>query len=508
MLKALMKSHMQWKIYFSFFLLGLIMAFAQAPFNFSFIYFFTIPIIGLYLRNLREKKISFKIGWWTAFGYFGFTMIWIVEPFLIEPAITGWLAPFALVLMAGGLAVFWALAFYVAVWFTSEGKFRVIFLALSWTFFEYLRSFFFTGFPWGHLSYGLLGLPIIQAVAWFGIHGLGLVLIIICFMPAICSPRIKTGLVLMLSFLLVFTVIGLWRSNGEILSNSRNIIVRVIQPNATQILKWRKDMLKVFYTKQLAYTGIKNTKSPNVVIWPETAISRLLKDSGEIIKEISNTAGPNTSLITGIVRRENNKSRNSLILVNERGDLGAIFDKQHLVPFGEYMPMAYLLRNIGLSSLIGFVGNFESGNGPRIIQSENLPNFLALICYESIFPNYSNNIESRADWIVHITNDAWFGNFSGPYQHLSQARVRAIEQGLPLVRSANTGISAIIDPYGNIISSIELNTAGYFDAVLPDKIPPTLYARFGDLIWKIFFALLLLACFKNIYTKHYRSYFK
>ena len=132
------------------------MAFAQAPFNFSFIYFFTIPIIGLYLRNLREKKISFKIGWWTAFGYFGFTMIWIVEPFLIEPAITGWLAPFALVLMAGGLAVFWALAFYVAVWFTSEGKFRVIFLALSWTFFEYLRSFIFTGFPWGHLSLSLI----------------------------------------------------------------------------------------------------------------------------------------------------------------------------------------------------------------------------------------------------------------------------------------------------------------------------------------------------------------
>ena len=131
-----------------------------------------------------------------------------------------------------------------------------------------------------------------------------------------------------------------------------------------------------------------------------------------------------------------------------------------------------------------------------------------MICYESIFPNYSNNIESRADWIVHITNDAWFGNFSGPYQHLSQARVRAIEQGLPLVRSANTGISAIIDPYGNIISSIELNTAGYFDAVLPDKIPPTLYARFGDLIWKIFFALLLLACFNNIYMKHYRSYYK
>jgi apolipoprotein N-acyltransferase len=260
-------------------------------------------------------------------------------------------------------------------------------------------------------------------------------------------------------------------------------------------------MKHVFYQRQLDFTGSKNTKSPNVVIWPETAISKLLKDSDVMIEEISNTAGSKASVILGIVRKENNKSRNSLVLINEQGDLSAIFDKQHLVPFGEYMPMANLLKNIGLSNLIGLAGNFEPGNRSRIINAKNIPKFLALICYEAIFPNYSNEIKNRPDWIVQITNDAWFGNFSGPYQHLAQARIRAIEQGLPFVRSANTGISAMIDPYGRVLNKIELEASGYFDAALPSKIQPTPYSKFGELFLALFCGLLLLACFANMYRK-------
>ena len=149
------------------------------------------------------------------------------------------------------------------------------------------------------------------------------------------------------------------------------------------------------------------------------------------------------------------------------------------------------------------MGNFQSGNSSRIVNVKNIPNFLALICYELIFPKYSKEDRNRPNWIVHITNDAWFGTFSGPYQHLVQARTRAIEQGLPLVRSANTGISAIIDPYGNILNSIELGTSGYFDAALPAKLPPTPYAKFGELFWVLICVLLLLASSKNIYRKHF-----
>ena len=501
MLEAYLMSCKKWMRCFVFFLLGFIMALAQAPFDFSLVYFFVLPFLGFFIRDLKDKKTAFKIGWWTGFGYFGFTIIWIIEPFLVEPKITGWIAPFALLMMAGGLAIFWALSFYVATWLTTKGKIRIILLALSWTFFEYLRSFIFTGFPWGHLSYGLLGIPMIQMVAWVGAHGLGAILLIVCFIPVICAPKIKIGYAIMLSILFGLNIIGAWRSNNIILDNPENIIVRVIQPNATQNLKWRTDMKHVFYQRQLDFTGAKNTKSPNVVIWPETAISKLLKDSDVMIEEISNTAGSKASVILGIVRKENNKSRNSLVLINEQGDLSAIFDKQHLVPFGEYMPMANLLKNIGLSNLIGLAGNFEPGNRSRIINAKNIPKFLALICYEAIFPNYSNEIKNRPDWIVQITNDAWFGNFSGPYQHLAQARIRAIEQGLPFVRSANTGISAMIDPYGRVLNKIELEASGYFDAALPSKIQPTPYSKFGELFLALFCGLLLLACFANMYRK-------
>ena len=503
MLRAYSNIHNKWINTIGFFILGLIMALAQAPFNFSFLYFLILPLLGLYTRDLKDKKTGFSIGWWTGLGYFSFTIIWIIEPFFVEPKTTGWIAPFALIFMAGGLALFWALAFYIATWLTSAGKIRLIFLAISWTFFEYLRSFIFTGFPWGHLSYGLLSLPIIQVISWIGAHGLGLLLLIICFLPAICAPRVKSGLTIMLSFLCLLTVIGFWRSNNINPDNPKNIIVRVVQPNATQSLKWRKDKKEIFYRKLLDLTIGKSLTSPNVVIWPETSISKLLNDSDAVIKEISIAAGPNTSVVAGIVRKEKNNSRNSLILINEHGDISAIFDKQHLVPFGEYMPMANFLNTIGLSSLTGLAGNFKPGKGSRIIDGGNIPNFLALICYESIFSNYSNNIENRPDWIVQITNDAWFGSFSGPYQHLAQARIRAIEQGVPFVRSANTGISAMIDPYGRILNSIELETSGYFDAVLPDKLPPTPYAKFGELFFMIISCLLLLASLKNIYRKHF-----
>ena len=200
--------------------------------------------------------------------------------------------------MAGGLALFWALAFYIATWLTSAGKIRLIFLAISWTFFEYLRSFIFTGFPWGHLSYGLLSLPIIQVISWIGAHGLGLLLIIICFLPAICAPRVKSGLTIMLSLLCLLTVIGFWRSNNINPDNPKNIIVRVVQPNATQSLKWRKDKKEIFYRKLLDLTIGKSLTSPNVVIWPETSISKLLNDSDAVIKEISIAAAVSYTHLT------------------------------------------------------------------------------------------------------------------------------------------------------------------------------------------------------------------
>jgi apolipoprotein N-acyltransferase len=503
MLRIDLNIHNKWMNTIGFFSLGSIMSLAQAPFDLSFVYFFIIPLLGLYFRDLKEHKTGFKVGLLVGLGYFGCSMIWIIEPFLIDPVRTGWFAPFALIIMATGLGLFWAIAFYITVWLTSTGKIRLVIFALAWSLAEYLRSTVFTGFPWGHISYGLSDLPMIQLTSWVGIHGLGLIILLICFMPIIIPRNLFISTLIMLLTLLICNIYGFWRSNNQLTPNILNTIIRVIQPNASQNLKWRPDMIDFFYERQLAFTKDISDQKPDIVIWPESSIPGYLDYNTGLINEISTAAGRETFVILGAIRKKNNLNFNSLAVVGANGDIEALYDKKHLVPFGEYLPFHSFFKLLGFSNFTSLVGNFQSGNSSRIVNVKNIPNFLALICYELIFPKYSKEDRNRPNWIVHITNDAWFGTFSGPYQHLVQARTRAIEQGLPLVRSANTGISAIIDPYGNILNSIELGTSGYFDAALPAKLPPTPYAKFGELFWVLICVLLLLASSKNIYRKHF-----
>jgi apolipoprotein N-acyltransferase len=471
--------------------LGLLLALGQAPFGISLIYFVILPYLGWIMRHVPKVKIGFGVGWWVGFGYFALTLVWIVEPFLVEPQITGWMAPFALGFMAAGLALFWAGAFALAVKIMPAGAGRVVVLAITWTLFEYLRANVFTGFPWGHLSYGLINLPVVQLAAFVGIHGTGMIILLIAFLPAMFAPRFWDGAIWATVAFFVLAGLCQWWMHGPVAMNPTNTLVRVVQPNAAQHLKWRRDMVDVFYGRLMGYTKAQTSERPDVVIWPETAIPYLYRDSLPILQEIATASGPETSVIAGIVRSVGDKPRNTMLYMDPAGGPSALYDKQHLVPFGEYMPFAALIDRIGLSGLTGLAGRFVQGQGSRVITGQNLPNFLALICYEAIFPQYARNIENRPEWIVHITNDAWFGQFSGPYQHLVQAQMRALEQGLPLVRSANTGISAMIDPYGRIVQELDLGTAGYFDARLPAAIQPTIYARFGEWIWFIFAILLL-----------------
>ena len=485
-------TEMTWLKRLVLFCLGLVLALGQAPFGLSIIYFIILPFLGWIMRDVATLKIGFGVGWWAGFGYFTLTMMWIVEPFLVEPHITGWMAPFALGLMAAGLAIFWATAFALAVKIMPTGAGRVVVLAITWTALEYLRANIFTGFPWGHLSYGLINLPLAQLGAFFGIHGTGLIVLLISFLPAIFAPRIWDGAIWAVVAFFILAGFGQWWQSGPVAMNPANTLIRVVQPNAAQHLKWRHDMVDVFYGRMMGYTRARTRERPDVVIWPETAIPYLYRDSLPILQEIATASGPQTAVIAGIVRSVGDKPRNAMLFLGPAGGPNALYDKQHLVPFGEYMPFAALIERIGLSGLTGLAGRFVSGRGSRVIQGKNLPNFLALICYEAIFPQHARNTENRPEWIVHITNDAWFGEFSGPYQHLAQAQMRAIEQGLPVVRSANTGVSAMIDPHGRLINELKLGTAGYFDEYLPDALEPTIYARFGEWLWQLVAVLLLI----------------
>ena len=267
-------------------------------------------------------------------------------------------------------------------------------------------------------------------------------------------------------------------------------VVRLIQTNAPQNQKWDPDMIPVFFDRNLGFTAAEGKQKPDVIIWPETSVPYLLNRAEDALHVISLAAG-GVPVVLGMQRRgENNQYYNSLVVLDADGAVGEVYDKSHLVPFGEYVPGGRLAAALGLNGFAAQEGfGFGSGDGLRLVDIPGLGRALPLICYEAIFPEEVGGVMPRPDWLLQITNDAWFGNLTGPQQHLAQARFRAIEQGLPMVRAANTGISAMIDARGQITAMLPLGVAGFLDADLPPRLPATPYSRTGD--WPV--ELLLIA---------------
>jgi apolipoprotein N-acyltransferase len=235
------------------------------------------------------------------------------------------------------------------------------------------------------------------------------------------------------------------------------------------------------------------------VVWPEAAPPFAMLSTDGALEAVGTFMPDNAVLLTGtqrIQRGNPNRYYNSLAVIDGRGHLLSIYDKSHLVPFGEYLPLFQLLEPLGITQLTGMHGGFSEGDGVKSYSAPGLPSFGVLICYEAIFPAAVVREDARPDWLVNVTDDSWFGPWSGPYQHLGIARVRAIEEGLPIARSANTGVSAMIDPYGRIISALTLNKAGVLDAALPKALKRTVYSFFGDTIFVVF-ALVLVVVAAN-----------
>jgi len=284
---------------------------------------------------------------------------------------------------------------------------------------------------------------------------------------------------------------GLWGDGStaplnDYLADPDGPVLRIVQPDAEQRLKWEPEHAALFYRRLLDDTAAPPDPAlgpPAAVIWPETAVNFLPAYRPEQRAEIA-AAAHGVPVILGAlhaVRRDDAEVwYNSLTVVMPDGTLGPRYDKHHLVPFGEYIPYVGVLGALGLRQL-AVRGGFEPGPGPGTITIGTLPPFSPLICYEMIFPDEVVAPGARPGWLLQVTNDGWFGSFGGPQQHLAQARIRAIEQGLPVVRVANTGISAVIDPFGQVLRSLALHTHGHIDFRLPGAMPPTLYADHGDL---------------------------
>ncbi len=421
-------------------------------------------------------------------GYFAAALFWIVEPFFVDAARDGWMAPFALVFLALGMGLFWGAALAAA---RLAGGGVAAFIA-AFVLVEAVRTHALTGFPWAQVGHALIGTPLLYWASWAGSLGLtALIAMAAAGLWHLFSRRAGRGLALLALPAALHAAGGMLAHEAAAPAGAP--VIRLVQPNAPQHEKWDPARVRVFFERQIGFTAAPfDGPAPTLIVWPETAVPWALADAQPALDAIARAAG-GTPVVLGLQRRDGARYYNSLIRLDGGGAVTAVYDKHHLVPFGEYVPFGDYLERFGIHGLAANEGHgYSAGPGPRTIGLGALGRALPLICYEGVFPHDVGGYDVRPDLLLLITNDAWFGQVSGPYQHLAQARLRSAEQGLPMIRVANTGISAMIDAGGRVRAHLPLGRAGWIDAPLPPALPPTPYARTGD-VPAILIALVLLA---------------
>ncbi len=476
---------------------GGLTALGQAPFGLTLVSLFGLGVGIWTVSEARAWRSAAAFGWAFGFGYFLVCLHWIVEPFLVDPVRHGWMAPFALVLLPGGLALFWGTAGALATRL-RPGAARRLGFAAALALAEVARGYVLTGFPWALLGSIWLDTAVAQSARFLGLHGLSAltVMTIACTLAlwsALEGPRRSLAAVPLVGVFGALFVYGLPHT-APVPAPSDAPLVRLVQPNAAQDLKWDPEFVQVFYERQLTLST--GEIQADLIVWPETAISQPLGSASSLLEQISRfTQG--RPVILGANRWRLDGPANALAVIGPRGEIEALYDKAHLVPFGEYVPLGNVAARLGIRGLAAREGGgFAPGPGPQLLDMGRLGIALPLICYEAIFPQFGRTLSQRADWMVQITNDAWFGRFAGPQQHLAIARFRSIERGLPLIRVANTGVSAMIDARGRVLEALPLNTTGALDAALPSRLSVPPHARWGDtptvLILIVLFSSLLI----------------
>lgn len=454
----------------------------------------------------RPRLRAFAVGWFFGFGYFLAGIYWMAFSFFVQADQFAWMAPFAVLGMPAFLGFFTGAATLGASLVWRPGWPRIFIFAALWAVFEYLRGHILTGLPWNLTGQALAGAAIsAQTAAWYGAYGLSLVTVFLAAAPAAgLSGRMRIRYVLAGPFVtlagvaLIFAIGAARLALPEPAADGENF-VRIVQPNIPQREKIDPDLWgRNFYKLLELSKAASPTGARLFIVWPENA-APLLNEARTALGVLSDELPKEAVLITGAVRREadddgSERYFNSIMTVIETPEgrrAANYYDKHHLVPFGEYLPFYGLLKAVGLAQLAPYGdAGFAAGGGPRIVDAGG-PTFSPLICYEVIFPGAMYPGAERPQWLVTVTNDAWFGDTSGPRQHLDQARLRSIETGLPMARSANTGISALIDAKGRILARVKLYQSGVIDAALPPALPRTLYDRTGDWIFWLMTAISL-----------------
>ncbi|WP_338666209.1 apolipoprotein N-acyltransferase (plasmid) [Pararoseomonas sp. SCSIO 73927] len=473
----------RWRALAAAFGLGLLSALALPPVHALPVLLLAVPGLLALLGAARAGRSAAARGFAWGFGHHLGGLYWVTEALLTDPARWWWLVPLAAPALAAVMALY-AVPPAIVAHRLPPGWRRVVGFAAAWTLAEMLRGVLFTGFPWNPLgsAWVFAALPI-QGAAVLGVHGLSLLTLLLAGLPAAASWRAWAvgG-----AGMLVLAAFGAWRLSGPEPARPPVRLV-LVQAGVAQAEKWRADRRLDILRRYLDLTATATGRLPDGasvgVIWPETATQFLLAQDPEAQRLVAAALPPGAVLLAGTVRAEwgaNDRPArlwNSLIALDAAGGVRAVYDKSHLVPFGEYMPLGGLLP----IRLAAGGMDFSAGPGPVALSAPGLPPFGALICYEVIFPG-AVVPATRPAWLVNVTNDAWFGRSAGPWQHLAAARLRAVEEGLPLARAAQTGISAVFDARGRRLALLALGDVGTLSADLPAAMPPTPFARLGQAI--------------------------
>ncbi len=485
------------------FVFGLIAALAFPPVGLFPVLWFCFPALLFLLQGAPDKRSAFITGWCFAFGYFLVGLYWIAAAMFVDIRQFWWAVPLAVAGLPAFLAIYYALVTLIVWRIGARGLSGALLLALGWFLADEARGHLLTGFPWNLEGYVWdLVLPMLQSASVIGIYGLTLVTLISAASMAGLSEASRSARAAVFFNLALLTGVAAWgeyRLTHAPLSlattdSGANVRLRVVQPNIDQSMKWKQDEQEKNFRHLLELSSAPAVKPLNAIIWPETASTFYLAEDLDHRYELASRIPAAATLLTGVIRRDADESGrlhyyNSLLGFDGAAHITAQYDKAHLVPFGEYIPFRRILK---FSTLAALGIDFTPGEGPQTLSVFGLPPFSPLICYEAIFSDEVTDRRNRPQFLLNVTNDGWYGHTAGPYQHYASVRVRAIEEGLPLVRSANTGISAVIDAYGRVRAHIGLGISGVIDTDLPTFLPPTFFTHSGELVIWIFFAIYVL----------------
>lgn len=476
---------------------GLVSALGLEPYALWPLTIAAVAVWALLIPAAPRARSALAIGWWFGFGHMLFGLRWIALAFSFQSAMPAWLGWVAVVLLSMVMAIYAAAAAGLAWRLGWTPLSRALALTGGWMLTEWIRGYLFGGFPWNPLGVVWLAVPsFAQAAAVVGGLGLsGLAVLAGCAMALSADGHRQAGNWLIATFALIWAGGQTYRWAAEPRDTTTRI--EIVQANIGQSEKWDESKLYAHTRRYVTLSTVALARGPTLLLWPEAAVPYLLEEEPAPLAMISRQLGADDVLITGGLAANRNSSgeaisaHNSMFVVAPGSRLLGRYDKSELVPFGEYLPLRWLLEPLGISRLAPGGIDFLPGPGPRTLRLPGFPPVGPLICYEVIFSGHVVDHNDRPEWLLNASNDAWFSD-AGAWMHLAQARLRAIEEGLPVARATPTGVSAVIDAHGVVRKKLGRDVAGVLTATLPGALPPTPFAQGGEAI-PLGLALILLA---------------